>query len=286
MTASAKLSLPCFLFLHFMTLLLLGRVNNIPMMRAYLFCLLFFSALHAAHCANDDAHNANDDGAAGDDVYSSSIQAVEPCEKGVVQVTGISLLCNSPYTYYWGNGANRNSLICDYGDKVNIEVSFTVTDDIDGDIYMTMASTYKDEQLYKGESVELCYNFVGDACNAAGDYSFKKKIQFAYLDGNYTKFLPTLEIAFSDSADGSYSLGGVNIYCQEDENEEDENYVDWTAEVTTTSTEENTLEAVLINYGILIGTVVVVSGFSLFLWYHNRDGGVEITAANKEGLLA
>ena len=75
----------------------------------------FSSSLNRVYSADDDAANddavnddaANDDAAAaGDDAYA---QTVVPCEKGVVQVTGISLLCNSPYTYYWGNGANRNS---------------------------------------------------------------------------------------------------------------------------------------------------------------------------------
>jgi hypothetical protein len=267
------------------------------MPRLYLLSLLLLLLLNRVYSADDDAANddavnddaanddaANDDAAAGDDAYA---QAVVPCEKGVVQVTGISLLCNSPYTYYWGNGANRNSVVCDYGDKAQIEVSFTVTDDLDGDIYMTMAASYENEQLYLGESVELCYNYVGESCSAAGDYTFKKKIQFAYLDGSYEKFVPKLEIAFSDSADGSYSLGGVNIYCQENDDADDDNNnnQDWSAnnnEVATLSS----VQVFFMNYGILVGTVVVMSGFSLFLWYHNRGESSAVTAENSQGLLA
>jgi len=265
------------------------------MMRIHLLCLLLLIALHAVYSADDDA--AGDDNVQTDDAYGLSSQLVVPCEKGIVQVTGISLLCNSPYTYYWGNGANRNSLVCDYGDKAQIVISFTVTDDLDGDIYMLMAASYQDEQLYLGESVELCYNYVGDSCSAAGDYTFQKKIQFAYVDGSYEKFVPTLEIAFSDSNDGSYSLGGVNIYCDEQEEEQEDQqddaaggssgeYVDWTASGSNTQTRSR-VSVFFMNYGILVGTVVVVTGFSLFLWFNNkRDGGSEITASNKQGLLA
>lgn len=245
------------------------------------------------HCADDDAAAdddyvaagddyaaADDDYAATDDVFYGSQQQVEPCEMGVVQVTAISLLCNSPYTYYWGNGANRNSQVCDYGDKAQIEVAYTVTQDLDEGtpIYMLMAASYQDEQLYLGQSVFLC-----DECYTAGDYTFKKKIQFSYLDSSYEKFLPTLEIAFSDAADGSYSLGGVNIQCEEDDDAT--SYVDWTDSGSDTK-KLSPFKVFLINYGILVGTLIVVAGFSLFLWYFNRDGPSEVTAENKKGLLA
>lgn len=251
-------------------------------MRWLLWSLLFLIASQGTHAANDDAAAAGDDGyyADGDDGSSNTASAystgakVEPCEKGVVQVTSISLLCNSPYTFYYGNGANRQSQVCDYGDKANIEVSFTVTGDLDEgtDIYMKMAVFYGGEQLYRGDSVELCYNFVGDSCTAAGDYTFKKKIQFAYLDGTYAKFVPTLEIAFSDSADGSYRLGGVNIDCAEDE-DDDQNIVNW----SNSDEGESHVESFFLDFGILIGTVVVISGFALFLFIHHRDGPSVIT---------
>jgi hypothetical protein len=247
---------------------------------------LFLTALQAIHAANDDAA-AGDDGyyANGDDGSSNTASAystgakVEPCEKGVVQVTSISLLCNSPYTFYYGNGANRQSLVCDYGDKANIEVSFTVTDTLgEGtDIYMKMAVFYEGEQLYRGDSVELCYNFVGGSCTIAGEYTFKKKIQFAYIDdGTYAKFVPTLEIAFSDSADGSYRLGGVNIECAEDQ-DDDQNIVNWSDSDLQGTASRSHVESFFLDFGILIGTVIVISGFSLFLFIHHRDGPSVIT---------
>lgn len=237
-------------------------------MRWLLVSLLIVIALQATHAADD----ATDD----DVAYSSGAQ-VQPCEKGVVQVTSIDLLCNSPYTFYYGNGANRQSQVCDYGDKANIEVSFTVTEQLEEgtDIYMKMAAFYGGEQLYRGDAVELCYNFVGDNCTAAGDYTFKKKIQFAYTDGTYAKFIPTLEIAFSDSADGSYRLGGVNIECEEYQ-DDDQNI--WSAN-DDSDTNSSTGSLFLLDYGILMGTVVVISGFSSFLFIHNRDGN-EFTGPN------
>ena len=243
--------------------------------------LLVLMALEMTNAANN-YYNSN-----GDSSYSTGSK-VEPCEKGVVQVTSISLLCNSPYTFYYGNGANRQSVVCDYGDKANIEVSFTVTEDLydNTDIYMKMAVFYQGEQLYRGDSVEVCYNFVGGPCTYAGQYTFKKKIQFAYLNGSYTKFVPTLEIAFSDSADGSYRLGGVNIECAEDE-DDDQNIVNW-SDFEGPEQANNPVETFLLNFGILIGTVIVISGFALFLFVHHRDGPSVITGKKDpktEGLM-
>lgn len=251
--------------------------------------LLFLIASQVTNAANNDDAAA----ATGDDGYyyatdddgstssssSSSGSKVVACEKGVVQVTSISLLCNSPYTFYYGNGANRQSQVCDYGDKANIEVTFSVTDDLeDGtDIYMKMAAFNEGEQLYRGDSVELCYNFVGSSCTTAGEYTFKKKIQFAYIDdGTYAKFVPTLEIAFSDSADGSYRLGGVNIECAEDE-DDDQNIVNWSDSDLQGTASRSHVESFFLDFGILIGTVIVISGFSLFLFIHHRDGPSVIT---------
>lgn len=250
----------------------------IRMMRFILWCLLLgVSTITNVYCADDDVV-ADDDYtyAATDDVFSGSLQQVQPCENGKVQVTGISLLCNSPYTFYWGNGAHRNSQVCDYGDKVQIEVAYTVTESlIDGTpIYMLMAASYQDEQLYLGESVLLC-----EECYTAGDYTFTKKIQFSYLDGSYEQFLPTLEIAFSYADDGSYILGGVNIQC-----EDDDDAADWT--VNNSDTQKlSPFKVVLINYGIFLTTIFAVAGFALFLWYVNR-GPREVTTFNKQqGLL-
>jgi hypothetical protein len=69
---------------------------------------------------NDDGANNNNGGGAN---YQDGTQP-EICEDGIVQVTSIKTVCDSPYTFYYGNGANRNSESCNFGDKATIMVSF------------------------------------------------------------------------------------------------------------------------------------------------------------------
>jgi hypothetical protein len=85
-----------------------------------------------------DQENNND----GDDDFSypESNSQLETCDDEIVQVKSLSVLCDSPYTFYYGNGANRNSQTCNYGDKATITVYFEVTDDLDDtNIYMVMS---------------------------------------------------------------------------------------------------------------------------------------------------
>jgi len=181
---------------------------------------------------------------------SSTAQVFENCEDGTIQIANISVSCDSPYTFYYGNGATRDSPVCDYGDKATLTVGFYVMDDVDQSIYMQMSAyNPSDEQLYLGDSVDLC-SYVGDDCNYEGYYEFSKQVQFAYLDGNESKFVPFWEIAFSEEAEGGYELGAVNIECEDDAN----NYYDW-VNIRTNSTMTKVKTAnFLQEYGILFGT--------------------------------
>jgi len=58
--------------------------------------------------------------AAGDDDYVPQSLPVFVCDDSVVVVTFLTVECNSPYTFYYGNGANRQSSVCDYGDKATV----------------------------------------------------------------------------------------------------------------------------------------------------------------------
>ena len=75
--------------------------------------------------------------------YEPQSLKLNVCADSVVTVTYMSVLCDSPYTFYYGNGANRNSVVCDYGDKATLRVRFTVLDDLqedDTEIFVTMAA--------------------------------------------------------------------------------------------------------------------------------------------------
>jgi len=67
--------------------------------------------------------------------FYAGLREFSVCDDSVVQVTALYAVCDSPYTFYYGNGASRNSPVCSYGDKLSFEVHFEVVDDIvqDGD---------------------------------------------------------------------------------------------------------------------------------------------------------
>jgi hypothetical protein len=205
--------------------------------------------LSATSASNDDFYR--------DDDYWATAQQVNPCDDGVVQVTALEVSCDSPYTFYYGNGANRNSPVCDYGDKATITVNFTVTEDIDNNATFyaeTAAFSPSEEQLYKTGPFDVC-EAVGGDCQYAGSYQFKIKTQFAYIDGSDSKFVPLQQMSFGYGQDGDTSLGGVNIEC------EGRNGI-WSV------TEQGWIpnETFFTDYGILIGTVAAVVVFAGLLW--------------------
>ena len=199
---------------------------------------------------------------------SSSSTAVSICKDKTIQVQSISSYCDSPYTFYYGNGAHRKSEVCDYGDKVTITVNFYVSSEVQSTIYMQL-SAYDDadEQLFLGRSIDLCNEYVGKSCNTVGYYSFSKQVQFAYIDGDELQFVPSWEIAFSDSADGGYDLGGANIQCDKDES----SYFDWQNIRTNTTLLHVRTENFAQEYGILLVTCISLAVLGIALLNQTRN---------------
>ena len=142
----------------------------------------------------------------------------ETCPDGVVQVTNVKILCDSPYEYSYGNGAKRNSPACDYGDKATITVYFSVSKNLGyGDnIFIDMgAYALKGtslELLWEASAVELS-TLVGHSCTDKGTYAFATTGDFEYFENDSSEFYPYVEIAFSTAADQGTNLGGVNVQC-------------------------------------------------------------------------
>lgn len=199
--------------------------------------------------------------------YDTS-QVVEPCEDGIVQVVNITVSCDSPFTFYYGSGVHRNSPVCNYGDKATVAVGFYVMEDVDDTIYMQMSAyNSADEQLYLGDSVDLC-NKVGEACNYEGYYEFSTKVVLANLDGEESKFVPLMEIAFSDDVNDGYELGGVNIEC---DFQDTSSYFDWMNIRTNTTMTKVKSATFAQDYGILIGTCVALAILAFVLVKSTSD---------------
>jgi hypothetical protein len=216
----------------------------------------------------DSTYSYTDDGDYEDYVVDTS-QVVQVCEDSIVEVNNITVTCDSPYTFYYGNGAKRSSPICDYGDKVTLDIEFTVNEAIASPIYAQLSSyNSANEQLYLGGVVDLCSTYVGSSCVAAGDYSFQTNMQFQYIDGGEASFVPLWEIAFSDSADGGFDLGGVNIECNKDDGT---NYIDWVNIRTNTTLLNEKTESFAQEYGILLITSIALFALAFVLSRQNKD---------------
>mmetsp|Transcript_1976 Transcript_1976/g.5458 ORF Transcript_1976/g.5458 Transcript_1976/m.5458 type:complete len:265 (+) Transcript_1976:102-896(+) len=220
--------------------------------------LLSFAAIAADQGNNDDG---TDDGS--DSVYFKN------CDGSLVQATSVSILCDSPNTYYYGSNAYRSSPYCNYGDKATIAVCFEVTEDLSetlGEMYLTLGvysgSSSYDELLYSILSGQVCNGLVGDAtCTYAGNYCFKvTKTLDTPSDGTDSDFVPAITMAFSSYADEGYDLGSVNRNCMND------NYGQYDPWVSGDPTAVKNYRSgkFLKNYGVLLGVIACVVLFGIF----------------------
>lgn len=224
--------------------------------------LLLVASLSFAGC-----YNTNDiyDGSYN---YGISYQMeLNACSDSVVIVTYMTISCDSPYTFYYGNGAHRDSPICDYGDKSTLTVGFDVADDLqEGDekIFFTMAAYDDNKNLLASTYPEsLCDDYVGYECTKQGSYSFIYRLKFGTPNGgNRTKFIPWIQMAFSTNGDSGYNLGAVNLECQPWDQDQPV-YISWREPATT---QEKLLDF-FTNNGMLLGTMFLLSSFSFFICY-------------------
>lgn len=167
-----------------------------------------------------------------------------------------------PSTFYYGNGANRNSPVCDYGDKATFTVEYSIDDDIDqvNDFYMTMA-VYDSigNVLASTQPQFLCARYVGSDCRAAGSYSFTAKVKFAVYDYNVTNFRPELRMAFSTAADHGYNLGAVNTECPQWE-DPSQAFVEWNKH-----TQPSFIKVYFTEYGLFAFAAIGIALLMLFL---------------------
>lgn len=194
---------------------------------------------------------------------------IDVCKDSVIAVTYMTILCDSPYTFYYGNGANRNSPVCDYGDKATLSVTIKVLDDLqneDTDVYFTMAAYDDVGNLLTSTNPEnLCRDYIGQSCTKAGIYTFDKKLKFGSPYGNQTKFFPVIHMAFSTKSDSGYNLGAVNMECQEwDQNQPA--FVAWSVHAPKSARREFGIE-----YGMLICTCALLSLVSAFVLIRSYD---------------
>ena len=149
----------------------------------------------------------------------------EVCADALIQVEDVSLLCDSPGAYYYGNGKYRNSETCALGDKAHVKIYFYIGQDLQGtEPYVTLlvtdtsGSDMHDVSIF--QDVLLCSvsgltSQNGQACPGEGYYYI---YQTAYLGerGSGDNQLDAIaSIGFQSDPDSVFfNLGGANTdYC-------------------------------------------------------------------------
>ncbi|GKY96150.1 hypothetical protein MPSEU_000575000 [Mayamaea pseudoterrestris] len=198
--------------------------------------------------------------------YYNGARDFSVCDDSVVKVLELYILCDSPYTFYYGNGANRHSPVCNYGDRISFEVRFQVQDDIQENepIYATIA-LYDDQGnfLSSTDPTNLCNEYVGSDCTYAGYYKFSSRMRLPYpsSDGSYTeRFLPQMHVAFSTREDSGYNLGAMNIEC--DQWNDITDGATWLAD----RPQRSRMEGLVLNYGMLILSCTMLMSLAYCLW--------------------
>jgi hypothetical protein len=204
-------------------------------------------------------------------VCGGSQMSLQGCEDPTVEATSVTILCDSPSTYYYGQNIHRNSELCSYGDTALITVFFSVGPDLDTNIYMDMgvyaAKNSMYQLLYEVRKSELCQTYVGHQCTTEGTYAFAFKASFTVYDGqDHSPFVPVVSFAFSTKRDDGYDLGGANINC--DYTEANAKYVPKYA-VKATQQSNSTWGAGGFDssHGLLLGGVMLLVTAVGFTWW-------------------
>lgn len=189
-------------------------------MKVLIQILLVHLIFYVVACAGEEVQG--DDDAAGD-YYQKYFEA---CADAVIDVEDVSLLCDSPGAYYYGNGKYRNSETCMLGDKGHVSIYFYVGDDLMGEEpYVSLKvrddsnSDQEEMVLYDDEllcSISGLTAQDGQTCPQEGYYYISGTTYLGNKDGSGEYFDAVATVGFrTDSSSGYFDLGGANTdYCE------------------------------------------------------------------------
>ena len=212
---------------------------------------------------------------------TSSSSTIQLCADTPIEVTGISLLCDSPGTFYYGSGKYRNNEYCKTGDKAKLTVTFDVIGDISNiDPLFTLKARGDGETIVVYKNARLCYlgtlsSTDGSSCGGYGSFSISTQFYWSKTNSTTTRsstsssdstttadqlFSPYVSVGFHSNRDpNKYDLGGANTdMCQGNSimtalNEIRERHYGPIASIIWSSL-------------VLIGTLVILGMFAWYLW--------------------
>ena len=162
-------------------------------------------------------------GCAGEDGEGGEkyLKYFEACADAAITVEDVSLLCDSPGAYYYGNGKYRNSPTCMLGDKGKGKVYFYISEENDNyEPYVTLKvvdafnTNVQEMVIYQDEPLCSLSNLKaqdGQECPAEGYYYISGSTNLGEKDGSGNPFDAELVVGFrSDPQVYAFDLGGAN----------------------------------------------------------------------------
>ena len=238
--------------------------------RSLLFRLLSLVALIVLVAGEDGSSYTDDAAAAGDDDSWNASNQFEVCTNSDIEVTGLSLLCDSRGTFYYGSGKYRDSETCKAGDKAKLSIYFTILNDLDEiDPLLTLSSSgdYEEVTIYK--NARLCYlgtlqSTSGTSCASVGNYSLSTQFYWSKSDddGSSQSFAPFTTIGFHTEKDpNKYDLGGANTdKCPGN------SIITWNQNIRRSGRFSGPVASFIWSFLILLGTFGILGMFAWYLW--------------------
>lgn len=197
------------------------------------------------------------------------------CDETSIVVSDISLVCDSPGTYYYGSGKYRNSASCQAGDKAKMQVNFEIQEDLTTEAYLTLSvqgyGSVQSVTLHDQESFcSVVQSSDGAACPAAGSYQIYQTFYWGDQSDDYTyAFTPKVVVGIASSLNSNvYDLGGANT------NSCKGNVVtDWTVGIRRSMA--NSIRSFFATFGILTAGIVAVVLAGWFIRRQSREPTIQ-----------
>lgn len=149
------------------------------------------------------------------------VKYFEACADSAISIEDVSLLCDSPGAYYYGNGKYRDSQTCMLGDKGKAQIYFYISEENDGyEPYVTLQvvddfdSSVEAMTIYQDEPLCSVSNLKaqdGQSCPAQGYYYISGSTYLGEKDGSGNSFDAKTVVGFRTDPDVyNFDLGGAN----------------------------------------------------------------------------
>jgi hypothetical protein len=200
-----------------------------------------------------------------DEAYYNKFSA---CDGTSVLVSDISILCDSPGTYYYGSGKYRNSATCQAGDKAKMQVNFEILEDLEAEAYLTLYvqayGTIESVMLHAQETFcSAVQSTDGAVCPQAGNYKIAESFFWGSQNDEYQyTFTPKVIAGLASTLNSKvYDVGGANTdKCS------GAVISDWTKGVRKSMA--NSIKSFFATFGILSGSILAIC---LAGWYIMRQ---------------